>query len=165
MRRWACGTSYEYPPRWSKPCLLWHYKHWKVEAAETKTKLKRLRLILVEAADLPEARSFVPSKRIVKDSYDQRHQVTLPPQYTDKLLLWACALDGKQHAMFWLSPENQETNPFSPVLQHWQSAIPIRTRILSGMHFFDAWRIAPTMRIDPLEHNNLDSFEGELPPS
>ena len=153
---------------WSEqtlPPLALAYKHQKVEAGETKTELKRLHLILVEAAELPGARSFVPSlKRIVKDSYDQRHRVTLPPQYTDELLLWAYALDGKQHAMFWLSPENQETDPFSPVLRHWQSAVPIRTRILSGMHFFDAWRIAPTMRIDPLEYDDLDSFEGELPP-
>ena len=153
---------------WSEqtlPPLALAYKRRKVEAGEAKTELKRLRLILVEAAELPGARSFVPSlKRIVKDSYDQRHRVTLPPQYTDELLLWAYALDGKQHAMFWLSPENQETEPFSPVLRHWQSAVPIRTRILSGMHFFDAWRIAPTMRIDPLEYDDLDSFEGELPP-
>ena len=79
-------------------------------------------------------------------------------------LLWAYALDGKQHAMFWLSPENQDTAPFSPILRHWQSATPVSTRILKGMHFFDAWRITPTMRLDPLEYDDLDSFEGELPP-
>ena len=66
--------------------------------------------------------------------------------------------------MFWLSPENHGTDPFSPVLRHWQSAVPIHTRILPGMQFFDAWRIAPTMRIDPLEYDDLDSFDGELPP-
>ena len=90
------------------------YKHRSVEAGETKTELKRLRLILVAAADLPGARSFIPSlKRLIKDSYNQRHRATLPYQYTDELLLWAYALDGKQHAMFWLSPENNETDPFS----------------------------------------------------
>ena len=37
------------------------YKHCSVEAGETKADLKRLRLILVAAADLPGARSFIPS--------------------------------------------------------------------------------------------------------
>ena len=89
--------------------------------------------------------------------------MTLPHQYTDKLLLWAYALDGKQHAMFWLSPANEETDPFSPVLRHWQSAAPIRADILPGMHFFDAWRIVPTMQIEPDNHEDLDSFEEVLP--
>ena len=153
---------------WSEqtlPPLALTYKHRRVEAGETKTELKRLRLILVAAADLPGANSFIPSlKRLIKDSYDQRHRATLPNQYTDELLLWAYALDGKQHAMFWLSPENNGTGPFSPVLRHWQSAVPIHTRILPGMQFFDAWRIAPTMLIDPLEYDDLESFDGELPP-
>ena len=95
---------------WSEqtlPPLALTYKHRSVEAGETKTDLKRLRLILVAAADLPGARSFIPSlKRLIKDSCDQRHRVTLPYQDTDELLLWAYALDGKQHALFWLSPEN-----------------------------------------------------------
>ena len=65
--------------------------------------------------------------------------------------------------MFWLSPANQETDPFSPVLRHWQSAAPIRAGILPGMHFFDAWRIVPTMQIEPDNHDDLDSFEGVLP--
>ena len=113
----------------------------------------------------PTTPGFIPSlKRLIKDSYDQRHRATLPYQYTDKLLLRAYALDGKQHAMFWLSPENNETDPFSPVLRHWQSAVPIHTRILPGMQFFDAWRIAPTMLIDPLKYDDLESFDGELPP-
>ena len=103
-------------------------------------------------------------QRLIKDSYDQRHRATLPYQYTDELLLWAYALDGKQHAMFWLSPENNETDPFSPVLRHWQNAVPVRTRILPGMQFFDAWRIAPTMLIDPLAYDDLESFDGALPP-
>ena len=54
---------------WSEqtlPSLALAYKHRKVEAGESKTELKRLRLILVEAAELPGARSFVPLKRIVK---------------------------------------------------------------------------------------------------
>ena len=88
---------------WSEqtlPPLALTYKHCRVEAGETKTELKRLQLILVAAADFPGARSFIPSlKRLIKDSY-QRHRATLPCQYTDKLLLWAYALDGKQHAMF-----------------------------------------------------------------
>ena len=33
-----------------------------------------------------------------------------------------------------------------------------------GMHFFDAWRIVPTMQIEPDDHEDLDSFEGVLPP-
>ena len=122
------------------------------------------RCILVAAADLPGARSFIPSlKRLIKDSYDQRHRATLPYQYTDELLLWAY-LDGKQHAMFWLSLENNETDPFSPVLRHCQSAVPIHTCILPGMQFFDALRMAPTMPIDPLEYDDLESFDGEFPP-
>ena len=84
-----------------------------MKAGEEKTNLKRLRLILVAAAGLPGARPFIPSlQRKIKDSYDQRHRVTLPYQCTDELLLWAYALDGKQHAMFWLSPENHCKNPF-----------------------------------------------------
>ena len=65
---------------WSEqtlPPLALECKHRKVEAGETTSELKRLRFILVEAAELPGARSFVPSlKRIVKANYDQRHQVT-----------------------------------------------------------------------------------------
>ena len=32
------------------------------------------------------------------------------------------------------------------------------------MYFFDAWQIVSTMSLDLLEHNDLDSFDGELPP-
>ena len=35
---------------------------------------------------------------------------------------------------------------------------PICADILPGMHFFDAWRIVPTMQTEP----DLDSFEGVL---
>ena len=85
----------------SLPPLALAYKHRTIESGEEKIELKRLHLILTAAAELPGARSFVPSlKRIVKDNYDQRHRVTLPHQYTDELFLWAYALDGKQHAMF-----------------------------------------------------------------
>ena len=119
------------------------YKHRTVESGEDKIELKRLHL------NLPEARSFMPLlKRLVKDNYDQRHRVTLPHQYTDELLLWAYAFDGKQHAMFWLSPASEETDPFSPILRHWESAVPIRADIQPGMHFFDAWQIFPTMQIE-----------------
>ena len=103
-------------------------------------------------------------KRLVKDNYDQRHRATLPHQYTDELLLLAYAFDGKQHAMFWLCPASEETDPFSPILRHWQSAVPIRADILPGMHFFDAWRIFPTMQIESDDHEDLESFEGVLPP-
>ena len=65
--------------------------------------------------------------------------------------------------MFWLSPASEETDPFSPVLRHWQSAVPIRADILPGMHFFDAWRIFPTLQIESIDHEDLDSFEGVLP--
>ena len=147
------------------PPLALAYKHRTVESGKSKIEIKRLHLILTAAAELPGARSFAPLlRRLVKDNYDQRHQVTLPHQYTDELLLWAYALDGKQHAMFWLSPASEETNPFSPVLQHWQSAVPIRADILPRMHFFDAWRIVPTMQIEPDDHEDLDSFEEVLPP-
>ena len=89
--------------------------------------------------------------------------MTLPHQYTDELLLWAYALDGKQHAMFWLSPASEETDPFLPVLRHWQSVVPIRADIPPGMHFFNAWRIFPTLQIESDDHEELDSFEGVLP--
>ena len=83
------------------PPLALTYKHRTVESGEDKIELKRLHLILAAAADLPGARSFMPlPKRLVKNNYDQRYQVTLPHQYTDKLLLWAYVFDGKQHAMF-----------------------------------------------------------------
>ena len=153
---------------WSEqtlPPLALAYKHRTVESGEDKIELKRLHLILAAAADLPGARSFMPLlKRLVKDNYDQRHRVTLPHQYTDELLLWAYAFDGKQHAMFWLCPASEETDPFSPILRHWQSAVPIRADILPGMHFFDAWRIFPTMQIESDDHEDLESFEGVLSP-
>ena len=66
--------------------------------------------------------------------------------------------------MFWLSPASEETDPFSPVLRHWQSAVPIRADILPEMHFFNAWQIVPTMQIAPDDHADLDCFEGVLPP-
>ena len=62
---------------------------------------------------VPSSGRSQPPIHLVKANYDQRHQVTLPPQHTDELLLWPYALDGKQHAMFWLSSKNQETAPFS----------------------------------------------------
>ena len=80
----------------SLPPLALAYKHRTMESGEEKIELKQLHLILTAAAELPGARSFVPSlKRLVKDNYDQRHRVTLPHQYTDELFLWAYALDGK----------------------------------------------------------------------
>ena len=66
--------------------------------------------------------------------------------------------------MFWLSSASEETDPFLPVLRHWQSAVPIRADILPGMHFFNAWRIVPTMQIKLDDHEDLDSFEEVLPP-
>ena len=96
---------------WSEqtlPPLALAYKHRTVESGEDKIELKRLRLILTAAAELPGARSFVPSlKRLVKDNYDQRHRVTLPHQCTDELLLWAydmqcsgCALQIRKQILF-----------------------------------------------------------------
>ena len=76
---------------WSEqtlPPLALVYKHRTMESGEDKIELKRLRLILAAAADLPGARSFMPLlKRLVKENYDQRHRVTLPHQYTDELML------------------------------------------------------------------------------
>ena len=73
---------------WSEqtlPPLALAYKHRTVESGKNKIELKRLHLILTAAAELPGARSFVPSlKRLVTDNYDQRHCVTLPHQYTDE---------------------------------------------------------------------------------
>ena len=161
---WDISQAYSWSDQTLPPLAL-VYKHRSVEAGETKTDLKRLRLILVAAADLPGASSFIPSlQRLIKDSFDQRRRVTLPYQCTDELLLWAYALDGKQHAMFWLSPENHGKDPFAPVLRHWQNGATVHTRILPGMQFFDAWRIVSTMSIDPLEDDDLESFDGELPP-
>ena len=153
---------------WSEqtlPPLALVQKHSTVELGENKIEIKRLHLILTAAADLPEARSFVLLlKRLVTNNYDQRHRVTLPHQYTDELLLWAYVLDGKQHAMFWLSPASEETDSFSPVLRHWQSAVPIRADILPEMHFFDAWQIVSTMQIKLDDPADLHSFEEVLPP-
>ena len=75
-------------PKQTLPALALTYKHRSVEAGETKTELKRLHLILVAAADLPGARSFIPSlKRLIKDSYDQRHRATL---HTNTLTSCCC---------------------------------------------------------------------------
>ena len=93
-------------------------------------------------------------QRLIKDGYDQRHRVTLPYQCTDELIL----------AMFWLGPENHGADPFAPVLRHLQTGVPVKTRVLPGMQFFDAWRIVSTMSIDPLDDDDLESFAGELPP-
>ena len=136
------------------PPLALVFKHRIVEAGEQQSALKRLRLILVPSL-----------QRLIKDSYDQRHRVTLPYQCTDELILWAYALDGKQHAMFWLGPENHGETPFAPVLRHWQTGVPVQIRVLPGMHFFDAWRIVSTMSVDPLDDDDLESFAGELSPA
>ena len=66
--------------------------------------------------------------------------------------------------MFWLCSANQETDSFSPVLRHWQNAAPVCAGILPGMHFFDAWRIAPTMQIELDDSDDLEICEGVLPP-
>ena len=114
---------------------------------------------------LRSAKQFIPSlQMLVREDYDQRHRVTLPYQCTDELLLWAYALDGKQNAMFWLSPANHGDDPFAPILRHWKSGATVSTRTLPGMQFFDAWRIVSTMSIDPLDDDDLEIFDGELPP-
>ena len=165
MQKWRHGTSHVSPhSQQTLPPLALVYKHRTMESGEDKIELKRLHLILAAAADLPGARSFMPLlKRLVKENYDQRHRVTLPHQFTE-LLLWAYAY-GKQHAMFWLSPASEKTDPFSPVLRYWQSAVPIRADILPGMHFFDAWRIFPTLQIESVDHEDLDSFWRSASPS
>ena len=65
--------------------------------------------------------------------------------------------------MFWLSPTNQETDLFSPVLQHWQSAVPIRTRILSGMHFFDPGELLPPCELIRLNMTTLTVLKESSP--
>ena len=69
----------------------------------------------------------------------------------------------KQHrVMAWLGPAyNSSSNPFAPEIRHWKSGALMHTVPIPGIHFFDAWRIRPSLRPDPLMGAQLPSMGKE----
>ena len=98
--------------------------------------------------------------RIVHDAFT-RHRLTLPDQRTSELLLWGYAIDKQHRVMAWLGPASSTAEPFAPEIRHWKSGTLMRTVPLPGMHFFDAWRIRPTLQLDPLMGGTLASLGKE----
>ena len=110
----------------------------------------RLRLVLVKASRIPSAQSHVPAlKRIVHDAFDTRHRLTLPEQRTSELMLWGYAIDKQHRVMAWLGPAYSTADPFAPKVRHWKPGTLMHTAPLPGTHFFDAWRIRPSLLRDP----------------
>ena len=111
----------------------------------------RLRLVLVKASKIPSAQSHIPAlKRIAHDAFDTRHRLNLLDQRTSELLLWVYAIDKQHRVMAWLGPAYSTADPFAPEIKHWKSGTLMHTVPLPGMHFFDAWRIRPSLQLDPL---------------
>ena len=107
----------------------------------------RLRLVLVKASKILSARSHVPHlKRLVQEEYDTRHRLTLPDQRTSEHMLWGYAIDKQHRVMAWLGPAYSSEDPLALEVRHWKSGTPMHTIPLSGMHFFDAWRIRPSLQ-------------------
>ena len=63
--------------------------------------------------------------------------------------------------MAWLGPAYSAADPFAPEVRHWKSGTLMHTIPLPGMHFFDAWRIRPSLQPDPLMGEKLASLGRE----
>lgn len=66
---------------------------------------------------------------------------------SDTLLLWRYAADDYVRPLVWLGPQGEGQGSLIPVLRHWSTAEVVHTAPLPGIHFFDAWRISPNLRV------------------
>ena len=136
----------------NKPYLHWHLGSIYAGLLMAKTKL------VGQASRIPSAQSHIPAlKRIAHDAFDTRHRLTLPDQRTSELLLWGYAIDKQHRVMAWLGPAYSTADPFAPDVRQWKSGTLMHTVPLPGMHFFDAWRIRPSLQLDPLTKNLYSS--------
>ena len=95
----------------------------------------RLRLILVAAAEVRGAESWLGPLRTCRDS--GRAYPWMPRQNTESLLLWAYAADGDSRPFLWLGPKSAEDDQ-TMVLRHWLLNKEVPTFPLPGIYFFDA---------------------------
>ena len=63
--------------------------------------------------------------------------------------------------MAWLGPAHSTDAPFSPEIRHWKSGKLLETVPLQGMHFFDAWRIRSSPRLESLLGGKLTALGSE----
>ena len=117
----------------------------------------------MRACKIPSAQSHLQVlKRIAHDAFDIRHRLTIPEQRTSDLMLWGYAIDKQHRVMAWLGPAyNSSSDPFAPEIRHWKSGALMHTVPLPGIHFFDAWRIRPSLQPDPLMGAQLPAMGKE----
>ena len=117
----------------------------------------------MRASNIPSVQSHLQVlKRIAHDAFDIRHRLTILKQRTTDLLLWGYAIDKQHRVMAWLGPAyNSSSDPFAPEIRHWKPGALMHTVPLPGIHFFDAWRIRPSLRPDPLMGAPLPSMGKE----
>ena len=128
----------------TEPPLSVVYLKTKVGGKSADMKPVRLRLILVSAADVRGAESWLGPLKTCRDS--GQIYPWMPRQNTESLLLWAYATDGDSRPFLWLGPKSAE-DAQTMTLRHWLLNKEVPTFPLPGIYFFDAWRINPGLEI------------------
>ena len=100
----------------TEPPLSIFYLETKIGGKSADMKPVRLRLILVAAAEVRGAESWLGPLRTCRDS--GRTYPWMPRQNTESLLLWAYAADGDSRPFLWLGPKSAEDDQ-TMVLRHW----------------------------------------------
>ena len=131
----------------TEPPLSIFYLKTKIGGKSADMKPVRLRLILVAAADVRGAESWLGPLRTCRDS--GQIYPWMPRQNTESLLLWAYATDGDSRPFLWLGPKSAD-DVQTMTLRHWLLNKEVPTFPLPGIYFFDAWRIRPGLEI-PVE--------------
>ena len=125
-----------------EPPLAIFYMETKIGGKSDDMKPVRLRLILVDAAEVRGAESWLGPLKTFRDS--KQTYAWLPRQNTEGLMLWAYAVDGDSRPFLWLGPKSTE-DAQTVVLRHWLLNKTVPTFPLPGIYFFDAWRIRPVL--------------------
>ena len=127
-----------------EPPLAIFYMETKIGGKSDDMKPVRLRLILVDAAEVRGAESWLGPLKTFRDS--KQTYAWLPRQNTETedLMLWAYAVDGDSRPFLWFGPKSTE-DAQTVVLRHWLLNKTVPTFPLPGIYFFDAWRIRPVL--------------------
>ena len=131
----------------TEPPLATFYMETKVGRGSAEMRPVRLRLILVHAAEVRGAESWLGPLTQLRDT--NRPCSWMPRQNTESMLLWAYAADGDSRPLLWLGPKSTD-NTSTMVLRRWLMTKLVLTFPLPGIFFFDAWRIRPILKI-PLQ--------------
>ena len=100
----------------TEPPLSIFYLKTKVGGKSADMKPVRLRLILVSAADVRGAESWLGPLKTCRDS--GQIYPWMPRQNTESLLLWAYATDGDSRPFLWLGPKSAD-DAQTMTLRHW----------------------------------------------